>query len=189
MRKVYLISSISILLIISLFIMLNIYSDKVEEEIVYSIKSYYSYMVYEEASLEIKIYSNDEQSLLHYANEAITSLCDKKRDNIIIVEVINVYIGDSTLYKKNIFYEYIVDIQIKTNKLILEECYLNISFPNQEYNLLIGKIEISPRKTDKTFNLFTNLYGTSDENISLRGIVFSVINNSNIAFLLFFFSI
>ena len=176
MRKVYVISAVSIL-VISLFIILcNTFNGNNKEEVVYSVKTYYSYLATDEVDLSIRLYSTNDNSLLLYSKEAVVMLHDKKLENMILVNVTDIYNIGTALYKNTTLYEYELIVNLKTDTLLIEECYIKITFPNNEYDFNIGKLEIKPKEYDYEFINFTNLYGVSDDEL-LKGIVCTIKND------------
>lgn len=181
MKKLIIMASVLILLITSLLILLYINKEEtVIDEEVYCIKSNYAYLSSGKTNLNIKLYSNDKNSILGFATEADARLHDRSSENILSVKINESYIKTTAMYKENIFYEYNLLVEIDITSFIIDDCYLTLDFPEKSYVFNIGRVELKERPKDlKQLNV-TNLYGLSSvDDISLKGIVITLKNTNN----------
>ncbi len=182
MKKVYIIIFTTILLLITLItVTFNIYNSYSfsGEEVVYTIKSNYTYNVSDNNYIDVLVYSNNPRSVIkEYKGET----CSLKDDKILLsgsiseVERLNSYD-----YKKEKFYSYKlkikpvdVNITFKMSNCILETHDLNVS---------IGTLSVVDIKSNSTNPLdFTKIYAVGTDVMgftTISGFVISIKNKSN----------
>lgn len=179
MRKVWILFSISLVLLATIFILFLQYRDKDIDEKTYCIKSNYVFLSDGEVALDVKLYTNDENSLLQYANESDAAIHDKSEENYLSVDISNVCNFANTYYRDELFYEYNVTIKAKINEFKVDDCYLTLNYDNKTYLFNIGSVEIRENVYEKNPYKIVNLYGVSGRNdLTLKGIIISIKNDS-----------
>lgn len=171
MKKIFLF--IILISILSLFVVFfyNKYEYKNEKERIYSIASYYSYLSTDDTILNFSIFSNKDDSLIRYADKADAKIISD--NSYLDVEIKDVNLKSSTQYNNELLYEYIINVAINSNDIILNDAYLVLEFDNIKYQVYLGVIEI------EDFNLYNPvnytpkiMYGLSfsEPYLSLGGI-------------------
>ena len=159
MKKLIIMFS-TVVIFLSIFLLLfSGVKDKPYDEKTFSLRTHYAYLVDEKLSFAVKVYSNFDDSILLYANKGTAILHDRVEENIVSVNVLESYISNSVLYDEEVFYEYSILLEVDMDSLLIEECYLTISFSNKSYTFNIGSVELNEKKDNfKQINI-TNLYG------------------------------
>lgn len=180
MKKLIILFTSVIVLLISFLILLNNFKNIEENEIIYSLNTNYAFLSDGNINIIFKVYSNQKSSLLKYAEEANVSLHDKNKENILAVDVEGVSITNVALYKNKEFFEYSLNTFIDITDIKIENCYMTLKFTNKEYLFCLGDFEV--KKSNCLINklAITNLYGLSSaEDISMAGIVISLKNSKD----------
>lgn len=180
MRKFIVIFSVFLLFVSILLIVFFVNKDNSIEEKTYSLKTSYAYLSDGEVEAVIKIYSNDKNSILKYADKAQVSLHDKSEENVLSVDVIKSYISNNTIYKEETFYEYSLILKVNISNVKITECYMTLKFSNKAYTFYIGSLEIKENIYKENKFKIVGLYGVSSrDNISLAGIVLTIKNDED----------
>lgn len=178
MKKVITMFTILVILLIISFILIDQYTSNYIEEVTYSVKSEYLYLSNGDVQFNVKVYSNDENSLLKYAKKSEAVIHDRSEENIVTVDVIDSYLSSSTTYQEAL-YEYTLTIKLAITNLKIKDCYLSLKYPNKVYVFNIGNLEISENYYDENILKITNLYGlSSSSDLGLKAIVLTINNNS-----------
>lgn len=178
MKKLIIIISIFVLLLATTIFLISLYDKNDIEEVVYSIKTNYSYLSDGDTKINIKLYTNNKNSLLKHAKEAVATLHDRKEETVVTVEVLETQETSNTTFNNTNLYEYTVKILVSITKLKISDCCLSLKFSNKKYTFNIGDIEIEENNYQANHLKITNLYGLSKEDdLSLSGIVLTIIND------------
>lgn len=178
MKKVIIVFTILVILLVISFILIDQYTSNYIEEVTYSVKSEYLYLSNGDVQFNVKVYSNDENSLLKYAKKSEAVIHDRSEENIVTVDVIDSYLSSSTTYEEAL-YEYTLTIKLAITNLKIKDCYLSLKYPNKVYVFNIGNLEISENYYDENILKITNLYGlSSSSDLGLKAIVLTINNNS-----------
>ena len=180
MKKMIILFTIVVILLVSSLILFEKYKDEEETEVVYSLNTNYAYLNNDSINIIFKVYSNLEKSLLRYAKEANVMLHDKNKENVVTVVIEDSFISNTAIYDNRELYEYSLKTLIDITDFNIQECYLSLKFTNKEYVFYIGDLDV--RKSNCLINKLSiiNLYGLSSENdISMSGIVVSLKNNKD----------
>ena len=180
MRKlIILITAFVLLLATALILYFTFKSDNIDEK-VFCVKTDYMYLSDGEVELDIKLYTNDEDSLIKYANEANVYIHDKMEENLVMVDILDVYNSTNTVYVGEKFYEYTLIISFNITELTIKDCYLTMEFSEKGYKFNLGSVEIKENKYEKNPYKITNLYGLSSNNdLSLKAIVLTIKNDTD----------
>lgn len=180
MRKLIVLITVFVaLLATALVLYFTFKSDEIEEK-VYCVKTDYLYLSDGEVELDIKLYTNDEDTLIKYAKESNVYIHDKMEENLVKVDILDVYNSSNTVYLGEMYYEYTVVISVKMTQLKIKECYLTMEFSGKGYKFNLGSIELKENKYEKNPYKITNLYGLSSyDDLSLKAIVITIKNDTN----------
>lgn len=181
MRKMYFVLGLVLLLCSGFLVLLFSLKDDSIEEVAYSIRASHSYLSDGNVDFNIKLYTNNKDSLLAYPKEALITLEDKNKDNVVEVKVNSSRLDQKINYEDNVLYQYTYGLRVDINSLYIKNCFLRVAFSNQTYLFNIGDFEIVENCYDKPIFNITNLYGlTSDtNNKSLSAIVMTIRNQSS----------
>lgn len=177
MRKLLIVFSTVVLLLTVTIIYISKYKKMPTEENTYCVETTYSYLSKESINFDVKLYSNYNDSLLKYSNEANVYLHDKAKDKIISLKVVEVNTTDTTTYNDEKYYEYTLSFLLDIDRLVINECYLTLEFTNKTYNFKIGSFEVVKNIYEENILKITNLYGVRKENdLNTHAIIITLTN-------------
>lgn len=179
MRRAIIIFSVFVLLLTLAIVLFFNYKENDIIENTYCVKTNYAFLSEDDVQFNIKLYTNKKESLIKYAEEAITTIHNKSEEVVVNVDVVDVYNSSTTTYIDEAYYEYTVKIKINITKIEIDDCYLTMKFANKAYTFNIGSLEIKENLYEDNNLKILDLYGVSsvDDN-RLSGIVITI-NNSN----------
>ena len=180
MRKLIVLFS-GVVLLLSLFLILfNSLKDNEETEITYSIRTNYAYLSDGEISAVFKVYSNQIDSLLKYADKANVTLHNRNKENVVTVSVVESYVSNTTIYKGKELYEYSLKTLIDITDFEIEDCYMTLKFTHKSYIFYIGKLEVIKSNCLVNKLPIIDLYGlSSEDDISLSGVIVTLKNSKD----------
>lgn len=182
MKKIYIVVFISILSLITLSILsFNLYKHLSFSgtEVVYSLKTNYTYNVSNDNNIEVLIYSNNPKSVIKEYNKVD---CTLKDDNTILsAEILSSNKVSSYRYDNEWFYSY---------KLIIAPIDVNLTFKMSKCTLEthdmkvdIGTLSVVDISSNSTSPLdFTKIYAVGNDTFGFKTInafVISLKNKSN----------
>ena len=180
MRKLIVLFSGVILLLSLVLILFNSLKDNEEMEITYSVKTNYAYLSEGEISAVFKVYSNQIDSLLKYADKANTTLHNRNKENVITVSVVESYVSNAAIYEGKELYEYSLKTLIDITDFEIDDCYMTLKFTHKSYIFYIGKLAVFKSNCLVNKLPIIDLYGlSSEDDISLSGVIVTLKNSKD----------
>ena len=139
-----------------------------------------TYNLFNDEKMLIKVYDNQKDSLIPYADMAEGYLVSIDETNICKVKILDVNIYQQVLLDEKIYNEYSLTVEVEVNEISINDCILKLIYPNHELRFPIGEINVMVRP-DSLLTGVRQLYGISFDEpfLSLGGIIIEIQNNSS----------